>query len=314
MKKVQPTLTLGHITFLLLAFFISSGMFFYLGAKFGPGVIVFDGKPGDDRAILPDEAVAEEARKILAQTGHAYVFHDVLQGNTSLEADLPKASPQVKAASFFTKDDLINLNDDTSQKDVKPLAKTDAKLLVEPNAKSLVKIEKPTAPINLVPNSEPQMMMDASKPNLSPEIEPSASEKTLAKKAEATLKDNKPVTTKEKAPVKPVQQPKAIQLADLPPEPLPQEPADEPIVEEPKSSAAYRLQIGSYSDKAKAEKALQEWRSRGFSARVITTEVPGKGIWYRLNLGSYDDASSAQKAQSEISAKFRQTPMVVSNR
>ncbi len=255
MKKVQPSLTLGHITFLLLAFFIASGIFFYLGAKLGPGVIVFDSKAGDDQSLLPDEAVAEEARRILIQAGHTYVFHDVLQGKSSLEADLPKVDTQVKAASFFTKDNLLNLDNDLTKKDAKEV---------------MGEIEKP-----------------------------------IAKKIEAPLKDKNTITAKEPVSVKPSLQSKPIALVDLVPESVPVE---------PKSSAAYRLQIGSYSDKAKAEKALLEWRSRGFSAQVITTEVPGKGIWYRLNLGSYDDASAAQKAQSEISAKFRQTPMVVSNR
>jgi cell division protein FtsN len=278
MKKVQPNLTLGHITFLLLAFFISSGLFFYLGAKLGPGIIVSDRATEGDQALLPNEAVADEARKILAQTGHTYVFHDVLQRKTSSEANLPKVDSPVKVTSFFNKEVLINSDKDANQKTGK---------------------FSPEAPIT----------KNATKPNLSLGVSSSTSEITLAKKIEAPLKDQAPVTIKEKPTAKP------ILLTDRPPEPFLQEPAGEPpIIDKPKTSAAYRLQIGSYSDKAKAEKALQEWRSRGFSAQVISTEVPGKGIWYRLNLGSYDDASAAQKAQSEISAKFRQTPMVVSNR
>lgn len=81
-----------------------------------------------------------------------------------------------------------------------------------------------------------------------------------------------------------------------------------PQVDEPQN---YRLQLGSYSDEARAQQAKSDWEKRGFRVSVIKSAIPGKGTWYRLNVGSYSSKAEAEEAQRQIVQKYQQTAMIL---
>lgn len=73
----------------------------------------------------------------------------------------------------------------------------------------------------------------------------------------------------------------------------------------------YRLQLGSYSEKSKADRARKKWQKRGYPVVMIRTKISGKGYWYRLRLGKYASLTAAMNAQKRIMKKFRQSSRVV---
>lgn len=77
--------------------------------------------------------------------------------------------------------------------------------------------------------------------------------------------------------------------------------------------ANFRLQVGSYQQKSRALEALKEWQKRGFSAQVVSTNIPGKGRWFRIQLGSYADQGSALQTQREVMQKYQQFVRLVAN-
>lgn len=78
-------------------------------------------------------------------------------------------------------------------------------------------------------------------------------------------------------------------------------------VTEPKFS----LQIGSYSDREQAEKALNLWQQRGFRVKLVTAQIPDKGLWYRLRLGAFQTQEEALEAQRDVMKRYRQSGQVV---
>ncbi|HLD44076.1 MAG TPA: SPOR domain-containing protein [bacterium] len=114
-----------------------------------------------------------------------------------------------------------------------------------------------------------------------------------------------PAEKKETAPIQvgvsePVLPPEATDLTVLPEAGL-----------TPQSEFAYSLQLGSYSSQSKAQQALDAWKKRGYSVRLIKTTNAGKGLWYRLSLGEYVSQDEALVAQKKIMSAFRQNGRVI---
>lgn len=130
----------------------------------------------------------------------------------------------------------------------------------------------------------------------------------------------KPMQTDALAQVNPVN---VVKATPVPPEKIP----PKPIVPEPvKSEAAsevqktaqdelqqtkYLLQIGSYSNKKKAEKARETWVKRGYQAEIVMAQIPGKGQWYKLRLGLFDDYNVIQTHQKQIQQKYSESAMIL---
>jgi len=78
-----------------------------------------------------------------------------------------------------------------------------------------------------------------------------------------------------------------------PPPPRPAAPAAAP---DPR--AAFAVQVGSTQDRFEAERIATRYRARG--ARVVETEVPGKGRWFRVKVGGYETREAAEQALKEL--------------
>lgn len=90
MTKVTTNISFSQIMFILLVFFLSALIFFYLGAKFGSRILNVSGDAVQD-SILPDEFMSREINEILKTKNHDFVFEDVLQSQKSLPILQPKS-------------------------------------------------------------------------------------------------------------------------------------------------------------------------------------------------------------------------------
>lgn len=120
-------------------------------------------------------------------------------------------------------------------------------------------------------------------------------EKIVAPHTELSKLDEKPKNAEE---------PKVIELPQV------NTLVDEQAVAEP--VPAYSLQIGSFSDKKGADKALSQWLGRGYQGHVVAYQIAGKGQWYRVELGQFVAESDAVAAQQKIMNKFKQSVRVIS--
>lgn len=89
MTKVTTNISFSQIMFILLVFFLSALIFFYLGAKFGSRILNVSGDAVQD-SILPDEQMSREITEILKTKNHDFVFEDVLQSQKSAPILQPK--------------------------------------------------------------------------------------------------------------------------------------------------------------------------------------------------------------------------------
>jgi cell division septation protein DedD len=61
---------------------------------------------------------------------------------------------------------------------------------------------------------------------------------------------------------------------------------------------AFAVQVGSTQDRFEAERIAARFRARG--ARVVASDVPGKGRWFRVKVGGYETREAAEQALREI--------------
>lgn len=73
----------------------------------------------------------------------------------------------------------------------------------------------------------------------------------------------------------------------------------------------YGLQLDSFSESAKAEKAKLTWQKRGYDVNVVASEIQGKGTWYRLCVGRYETKTAVTEAQKQIMQKFKSSSRVI---
>lgn len=75
------------------------------------------------------------------------------------------------------------------------------------------------------------------------------------------------------------------------------------IQQEKTSKRGYTLQVGAYSDRAQAEKAVNNYRSKGFNAYTVQVENANGEKWNLVKIGKY---SSIEQAWSQ-SAAFKRS-------
>ncbi|OVE82049.1 hypothetical protein BVY03_02015 [bacterium K02(2017)] len=157
MKKVTTNITFGQIFFILIIFIFASLMFFYLGAKFGPGLLsISQNKAGIEMTILPDEKIAQEIKMLIEKNKHEFVFYDALENKKNI--NVINKSPKKTTSQIYIPDQII--------KDVKKASKINKDTIkakekvVQKNEKTKLKKEIINAPMK-VKVSEPQIIQTA---------------------------------------------------------------------------------------------------------------------------------------------------------
>lgn len=87
------------------------------------------------------------------------------------------------------------------------------------------------------------------------------------------------------------------------------------LLDDPMASSApqkqYRLQVGSFSDKKKAQTSKAIWQARGYLVSMASSEIPGKGTWFKLYVGGFTSLDDVQAAQKKILNQYKQSAMIL---
>ncbi|MBU2251999.1 MAG: SPOR domain-containing protein [Proteobacteria bacterium] len=78
----------------------------------------------------------------------------------------------------------------------------------------------------------------------------------------------------------------------------------QPEEEAAQGKGRYEIQAGAYRERKKAEQLVQKISSPGFSARVVTKELPGKGRWFRVIVGGFESRAKAHEAADKLAGKI----------
>jgi len=135
--------------------------------------------------------------------------------------------------------------------------------------------------------------------------------KVTEKKVEEK-KPDKPV--EKKIEIKPVTKPVIVQpVAVVVPPPIekPRDASHETVT--PPSSPKYTLQVGSYSSLKDAQTLERKMKASGFSPRIETSMIPGKGSWYRVKIGSYSSEADALLIKNQITKSQGIVPILLSS-
>jgi cell division septation protein DedD len=71
----------------------------------------------------------------------------------------------------------------------------------------------------------------------------------------------------------------------------------------PKDSFA--VQVYSFKDKARADKALEKIKARGLKAYIIQSDLGDRGVWYRVRVGSFTTEAEAREALDQVTTYFK---------
>src|SRR3989338_1357358 len=63
------------------------------------------------------------------------------------------------------------------------------------------------------------------------------------------------------------------------------------------------IQVHSFQDQAKAQKAVDDLRKLGFSAEIVKRDLKEKGVWYRVCVGEFETKSQAQEELAQLQGK-----------
>ncbi len=93
------------------------------------------------------------------------------------------------------------------------------------------------------------------------------------------------------------------------PQPLPEEASAK---KEAKTSK-FAVQVGSFPSSDEALGVQQKWKKKGYSAFVVTGEVPQKGTWYRVRIGRYSNRKEAQAFLEKLKVREKTSGIVVNS-
>jgi cell division septation protein DedD len=80
---------------------------------------------------------------------------------------------------------------------------------------------------------------------------------------------------------------------------------------QPVSVGTFRLQVGSYQRRNRAEALKVRLEQKGFPAFVQQTIVPELGLWFRVYTGPYPDRRVAEQARLQVQAKMHITGLLL---
>jgi cell division protein FtsN len=79
----------------------------------------------------------------------------------------------------------------------------------------------------------------------------------------------------------------------------------------PVEQEKYKIQVGSFKDKGKADQLRKKLTALGFFPRVAEMQVPKKGKWMRITLEGFESREDAQKAADRIAREIKGLSCVV---
>lgn len=78
-------------------------------------------------------------------------------------------------------------------------------------------------------------------------------------------------------------------------------------------TSRFAVQVGSFPSSDEASGVQQKWKKKGYSAFVVTGDVPQKGTWYRVRIGRYSSRKEAQAFLEKLKVRERTSGIVVNS-
>ena len=97
--------------------------------------------------------------------------------------------------------------------------------------------------------------------------------------------------------------PKPEAPAPAPPPPLESPPKPTPVIQTATTDARYSIQVGSYPNPDEAHTLVAYWKQKGYSAYLVSADIPNKGRWYRVRLGGFDTKDDAEAYLHDLQSK-----------
>ena len=69
--------------------------------------------------------------------------------------------------------------------------------------------------------------------------------------------------------------------------------------------AGFAVQVYSFQDKNRAEKALANLKASGYKAFLVISELGEKGTWYRIRVGGIADEKAAEDMLQDIRRNYK---------
>lgn len=79
----------------------------------------------------------------------------------------------------------------------------------------------------------------------------------------------------------------------------------------PVEQTKYKVQVGSFKEKGKADQLCKKLIALGFSPRITEMQVPRKGKWTRITLEGFESEQDAQKAADNVAREIKGLSCVV---
>jgi len=73
------------------------------------------------------------------------------------------------------------------------------------------------------------------------------------------------------------------------------------------SKKPFTIQVFSFKDKAKAQKAMDNIRQTGFPAYMVLRNLKEKGVWYRVCVGEFDTKEEADQMLAQLKKDYRES-------
>ncbi len=82
-----------------------------------------------------------------------------------------------------------------------------------------------------------------------------------------------------------------------------EEPKSRPAPEEKLPSGRYTVNVGSFRERARAERLRKELEEKGHKAFVAKAAIPQKGTWYRVSVGRFPSRAEAETFSRTLKQK-----------
>ena len=69
--------------------------------------------------------------------------------------------------------------------------------------------------------------------------------------------------------------------------------------------SAYVIQVSSFRSESKAQDVLQKLTAAGYSAHIVTKDLPEKGVWHRVCVGHFASKGEAEALLTKIKADYK---------
>lgn len=82
---------------------------------------------------------------------------------------------------------------------------------------------------------------------------------------------------------------------------------------EPKAFTAAWLQVGAFKDEGDADNLKAKLALLGVESKILTSDIPEKGLWHRVRIGPFNAAADMDKVRSQLKTNGIDSAIVKAN-